>query len=244
MNGLANKQIIAKATDGSYIYNLEVTPQGASTAKNYAVAVFKGIGGDKPHILTAALLPLLAGEFNRSFPNNIPATLVALFEQDIKPAIQALGFTYAPISQNGLSWGGWSPTQKDAQLLTDLATDKIPTSTEVSTAAVGVWIGANNSRTDFSWGATDNGGSGTDNGGSGSGTGGNALTRSASKLWENITKFAKENPVAVILIVVVIGFLGFKLYQVYQKSQVEKRMKIAKGSELKALKKEYARLAD
>lgn len=233
MNGLSNKQIVYKSSGGGYIYNLEVAVSGVT--KNYAVAVMPQFQSGDPVIISRELAKLLANEFNRTLPN-MPDNIASLFEQDITPAITALGYTLNLVGA-GQNWGGWNATGKIAQILTSLATDKKPDSATLSAAGLSTWFGANGSSSVEAVNTTDL--TTTDN------PTNNPTTpqNSASKLWDTITKFAKENPIAMVGIVFVIGFLAYMGYQMYKKSQVQSRMQFAKGAELKALKKEYQRLA-
>lgn len=233
MNGLSNKQIVYKSSGGGYIYNLEVSVSGVN--KNFAVAVMPQFQNGEPVMVSRKLLTLIANEFNRTLPN-APDNIANLFEQDITPAITALGFTLNLVGA-GQNWGGWEPAGKVAQILTGLASDKKPDSATLSAAGLSTWFGANGSSSVEAVNTTDLTTTDTTT------TGSTTTTNSASAWWAKITTFAKENPIAMVGIVFVIGFLAYMGFQMYKKSQVQSRMQFAKGAELKALKKEYQRLA-
>lgn len=221
--GIGNNQIIYRNSSGHFIFNREVG------GKNYAMLHIEGFQDSKPWIVTRGLLKTgLKTEFGGGrFAENMPDAIANLFEQDIKVGIEALSFTYNPLSNlyGGTAGSPWSTTNWDAQKLTTLTEPTIG-------AGVGanVWYGVD--------GTINNGGTG---GGEQPGP-----ERGAPTAWEKVQQFVKDNPILVGAIVLLIAAVVYFVWQNRAKEGKMKELQVqlstAKGKDKKQLQAEYQRL--
>jgi hypothetical protein len=225
--GLSNNQIVYRNSAGNFIFNREVG------GKNYAMVSVAGFFDGKPYMVTRNFLKnnALKTEFGGGrFSENMPTAIADLFEQDIKVGIEALSFTYNPLSnQYGGSSSPWSPTTWDAQRL-----DTVTLPTIGSTVAANVWYGASNTVV------------ASDSTGSTSTTDTTDTPRSADTFFTKAQKFIKDNPVLVIAILILIAAVVYFVVQYRNKDKKMKDLQVqlstAKGKDKKQLQAEYQRL--